>query len=215
MALGILGKKLGMMTWFDAQGRALAATVVHAAPSVITQVKTPETDGYSAIQIGYDTIKEKNITKPLKGHFNKAGVPPKRILREFRLTEQDVQAFKVGQELNLTIFQEGEQVDVSGISKGKGFAGVMKRHDFKGGPDSHGMSGWHRRPGTIGSIRATGRTFKGWRMAGHMGHERVTVKNLVILKIDPEKNLLVLRGAIPGPRKGVVEIRKRPATKNG
>jgi large subunit ribosomal protein L3 len=215
MALGILGRKLGMMTWFDAQGRALAATVVHAAPSVVTQVRIPETDGYSAIQLGYEAIKEKSVTKPLKGHFNRAGVPPKRILCEFRLTDKDAQEFKVGQELHLTIFQEGEQVDVSGTSKGKGFAGVMKRHDFKGGPDSHGMSGWHRRPGTIGSIRATGRTFKGRRMAGHMGHERVTVKNLVILKIDAEKNLLVLRGAIPGPRKSVVEIRKSQANKNG
>lgn len=206
MALGILGEKLGMMTWFDAQGRALAATVIRAEPAVVTQVKTPETDGYSAVQLGYGPLKEKNVSKPLKGHFNKAGVSPKRVLCEFRL--ESTEAFQIGQTLNLGIFQEGERVDVSGTSKGKGFAGVMKRHDFKGGTDSHGTGGWHRRPGTIGNIRATGRVFKGHRMAGHMGHERVTVKNLVILKIDAEKNLLVLRGAVPGSRKGFVEIRK-------
>lgn len=206
MALGLLGEKLGMMTWFDAQGRALAATVIRAEPAVIAQVKTPETDGYGAIQLGYGKLKEKNLSKPLKGHFNKAGITPKRRLREFRI--ENTQEFKVGQELSVTIFQAGERVAVSGTSKGKGFAGVMKRHDFKGGTDSHGTGGWHRRPGSIGNLRASGRVFKGRRMAGHMGHERVTVKNLEILKVDPEKHLLVLRGAVPGPRKGFVEIHK-------
>jgi large subunit ribosomal protein L3 len=206
MALGILGEKAGMMTWFDANGRALAATVLYAEPSLITQIKSKETDGYSAIQIGYGKIKEKNATKPLKGHFNKAGLSAKRTLREFRIEKPE--EFKVGQELSVTLFQEGEVVHVSGISKGQGFAGVMKRHDFLGGPDSHGMSKWHRRPGTIGSVRATGRTFKGWRMAGHMGHERVTVKNLKVLKVYPEKNVIVVQGAVPGPRHSLLEIHK-------
>ncbi len=206
MALGILGEKAGMITWFDAEGRALAATVLYAEPSVVTQIKTVQSDGYNAIQVGYGKVKEKNVPKPLKGHFNKAGVPPKRTLREFRVDKPD--EYTVGQELSVALFQEGELVHVSGISKGKGFAGVMKRHDFLGGPDSHGSSKWHRRPGSIGSIRATGRTFKGWRMAGHMGHERVTVKNLKVLKVYPDKNVIVVQGAVPGPRRGLVEIRK-------
>ncbi|GBC76285.1 50S ribosomal protein L3 [bacterium HR07] len=206
MTVGILGEKAGMITWFDAEGRQVAATVLYAEPSVITQIKSVETDGYNAIQVGYGKVKEKNVTKPLKGHFHKAGLAVKRTLREFRV--ENPQEFKVGQELSVALFHEGELVHVSGISKGKGFAGVMKRHDFLGGPDSHGMSKWHRRPGTIGSVRATGRTFKGWRMAGHMGHERVTVKNLKVLKIYPEKNVIVVQGAVPGPRGGLVEIRK-------
>ena len=142
MAVGILGEKLGMITWFDAEGKALAATVLYAEPSVVTQIKSIETDGYNAIQLGYGKVKEKNVTKPLKGHFNKAGVAPKRVLREFRV--ESPHEFKVGQELGVTLFHEGELVHISGISKGKGFAGVMKRHDFLGGPDSHGMSKWHR-----------------------------------------------------------------------
>ncbi len=206
MSLGILGEKAGMITWFDAEGRALAATVLYAEPSVVTQVKSVQSDGYNAIQVGYGAVKEKHVTKPLKGHFHKAGLPVKRTLREFRIAHPE--EFKVGQELSVALFQEGEFVSVSGISKGKGFAGVMKRHDFLGGPDSHGSSKWHRRPGSIGSIRATGRTFKGWRMAGHMGHQRVTVKNLKVLKVYPEKNLIVVQGAVPGPRRGLVEIRK-------
>lgn len=206
MAVGILGEKAGMITWFEKDGRALAATVLYAEPSVVTQIKSQETDGYSAIQVGYGKVKEKNVTKPLKGHFNKAGLSPKRALREFRV--ESPEEFQVGQELSVALFQEGDLVDVSGISKGKGFMGVMKRHGFAGGPDSHGMSKWHRRPGTIGSVRATGRTFKGWRMAGHMGHERVTVKHLKVLKVYPEKNLIVVQGAVPGPRRGLLEIRK-------
>lgn len=206
MSLGILGEKAGMITWFDAEGKAIAATVLYAEPSVVTQIKSVQSDGYNAIQIGYGKIKEKHVTKPLKGHFHKVGLPVKRVLREFRVDKPD--EYKVGQELNVALFQEGELVHISGISKGKGFAGVMKRHDFAGGPDSHGMSKWHRRPGTIGSVRATGRTFKGWRMAGHMGHERVTVRNLKVLKVYPDKNVIVVQGAVPGPRRGLVEIRK-------
>jgi large subunit ribosomal protein L3 len=207
MALGILGLKAGMMTWFDQKGRAIAATVILAEPSVITQIKTITTDGYNAVQIGHGKIKEKNITKPEKGHLNKTGTVPKRTLREFSV--ENASEYKPGQELNVSLFHEGELVHVRATSKGKGFMGVMRRHGFRGGDASHGSSKWHRRPGSIGNIRATGKTFKGWRMAGRMGNEQVTVQNLQVLKIIPEKNLLVVKGAIPGPRRAIVEIEKK------
>ncbi|MBI1744361.1 50S ribosomal protein L3 [Candidatus Acetothermia bacterium] len=206
MALGILGQKAGMMTWFDPKGRAIAATVILAEPSVVTQIKTTETDGYNAIQLGHGKIKEKNITKPEKGHLNKAGAAPKRTLCEFSI--ENPSEYKPGQELSVSIFQEGELVHVSATSKGKGTMGVMRRHGFRGGDASHGSSKWHRRPGSIGNIRATGKTFKGWRMAGRMGNERATVQNLQVLKIIPEKNLLVIKGAVPGHNRAVIEIRK-------
>jgi large subunit ribosomal protein L3 len=205
MALGLIGRKVGMMRWFDERGNAFAATVVQAEPNVVVQVRTPEWDGYTALQLGYGRVKDKNVTQPMKGHFARAGVEPKRYLREFRV--EDVSDYDVGQEITVEIFQEGEKVDVSGISKGKGFQGVMKRHGFSGGPASHGSDS-HRRPGSIGSMAATGKVFKGKKMAGHMGAERVTVQGLSVLKTDPAKNLIVLRGAIPGPRGALVELRK-------
>jgi large subunit ribosomal protein L3 len=205
MALGLIGRKVGMMRWFDERGNAFAATVVQAEPNVVVQVRTPERDGYTALQLGYGRVKEKNVTQPLKGHFARAGAPPKRYLREFRV--EDVSDYEPGQEITVEIFQEGEKVDVSGISKGKGFQGVMKRHGFSGGPASHGSDS-HRRPGSIGSMAATGKVFKGKKMPGHMGAERVTVQGLEVLKTDPAKNLIVLRGAIPGPRGALVELRK-------
>lgn len=205
MALGLIGRKVGMMQWFDERGNAFAATVVQAEPNVVVQVRTPERDGYPALQLGYGRVKEKNVTRPLKGHFARAGAPPKRYLREFRV--EDVSDYKPGQEITVEIFREGEKVDVSGISKGKGFQGVMKRHGFGGGPASHGSDS-HRRPGSIGSMAATGKVFKGKKMAGHMGAERVTVQGLEVLKTDPAKNLIVLKGAIPGPRGALVELRK-------
>ncbi len=207
MALGILGRKAGMMTWFDQQGRAIAATVILAEPSVVTQIKTSETDGYNAIQLGHGKIKEKNISKPEKGHLNKAGVTPKRTLCEFSV--ENPTEYKLGQELNVAIFQEGDLVHVSATSKGKGTMGVMRRHGFRGGDASHGSSKWHRRPGSIGGLRATGKVVKGKKMAGRMGNENVTVQNLQILKIIPEKNLLVVKGAVPGYRTAVLEIRKK------
>jgi large subunit ribosomal protein L3 len=207
MALGILGQKAGMMTWFDQQGRAIAATVILAEPSVVTQIKTTESDGYDAIQLGHGQIKEKNISKPEKGHLNKAGVAPKRTLCEFSVDNPG--EYKLGQELNVSVFQEGDLVHVSATSKGKGTMGVMRRHGFRGGDASHGSSKWHRRPGSIGGLRATGKVMKGKRMAGRMGNERVTVQNLQILKIIPEKNLLVVKGAVPGYRTTVLEIRKK------
>lgn len=203
MTIGILGKKLGMMQWFDEEGRAFAATVIEAEPNVVIQVKTDQTDGYRAIQLGYGKAKRTN--KPMKGHFERAKVEPRRHLREFRV--EDPSEYKVGQEISVEIFQEGEQVTVSGISKGKGFAGVMKRHGFAGGPASHGSDA-HRRPGSIGTMRATGKVFKGQRMAGRMGAERVTVRGLTVLKTDPAKNLIVLKGAVPGPRGALLELKK-------
>lgn len=205
MALGILGRKVGMMRWFDAEGNAFAATVIEAPPNVVVQIRTPDKDGYSALQLGMGEIKPKRVNKPLRGHFEKAGVPLKRHLKEFRI--QDISNYQVGQEITVEIFQEGEKVKVSGITKGKGFQGGMKRHGFAGLPASHGHD--HQRiPGSIGNMAATGKVFKGKRMAGHMGGERVTVKGLTVLKADPERNLLVVKGAVPGPRGGLLEIRK-------
>jgi len=206
MALGILGRKAGMTQWFDKDGHAIAATVIYAEPSVVVQIKKAETDGYNAVQLGYGKVKEKHLNKPMKGHLERNGVAPKKVLREFRVENPD--EFKMGQEVGVSLFQEGEKIDISGISKGKGFQGVMKRWGFRGGDASHGSSGWHRRPGSIGSIRATGRTFKGWKMAGRMGGERITVKNLEVLKVYADKHLLVIRGAVPGTKRSLLEIKK-------
>lgn len=205
MALGMLGRKRGMMQWFDAAGHALAATVIEAEPNVIVQVKTEENDGYRGLQLGFEKIKEERLPRAAKGHFQKIKVEPRRHVREFRV--EDVSQYQVGQEVTVGIFQEGEKIRASGITKGKGFAGVMKRHDFRGGDASHGSDS-HRRPGSIGSIRATGKVFKGHPMAGHMGARRVTVRGLTVLKSDPARNLIVLKGAVPGPRGCLVELRK-------
>ncbi|OGF52992.1 MAG: 50S ribosomal protein L3 [Candidatus Fraserbacteria bacterium RBG_16_55_9] len=205
MALGMLGRKLGMMQWFDAQGNALAATVIEAEPNVVVQIKTEESDGYRGLQMGFIRLKEARVNRSIQGRFEKIKVEPRRHLREFRM--DDVSTYQVGQEITVGIFQEGERICVSGISKGKGFAGVMKRHDFRGGDASHGSDS-HRRPGSIGNIRATGKVFRGHPMAGHMGAERVTVKGLMVLKADLARNLVVLKGAVPGPRGCLVELRK-------
>ena len=205
MALGILGRKLGMMQWLDAQGNALAATVIEAEPNVVVQIKTEETDGYRGLQVAFEKIKEQRANGAMKGHFKKSKVKARRHVKEFRL--EDVSPYQLGQELTVGIFQEGERICVSGISKGKGFAGVMKRHDFRGGDASHGSDS-HRRPGSIGNIRATGKVFRGHPMGGHMGAERVTTKGILVLKADPARNLLVLKGAVPGPRGSMVELRK-------
>ncbi len=205
MALGMLGRKLGMMQWFDAEGQAISATVIEAEPNVIVQIRTKEHDGYQALQLGFGRLKPKHVNKPMRGHFERAKTEPRRHLREFRVA--DPSQFQVGQEITVGIFQEGEKIRVSGISKGKGFAGVMKRWGFRGGDASHGSDS-HRRPGSIGSIRATGKVFKGHRMAGHMGAERVTVCGLTVLKADPTRHLLVVKGAVPGPRGSLVELRK-------
>lgn len=205
MAVGIIGEKVGMVQLFDEEGRAFAATVIEASPSVIVQVKRREKDGYNAIQLGWGEAKEKRVTKPLKGHFEQAGVEPHRILREFRI--EDPEQFAPGQELGVNLFAEGEKITVSGRSKGKGFQGVMKRWGFAGGPKSHG-SNFHRRPGAIGSLTGTGRVFKGKKMPGRTGNRRITIKGVKVLKVDPERNILVVQGAVPGAKRGILELRK-------
>ncbi|MDI6822355.1 MAG: 50S ribosomal protein L3 [Actinomycetota bacterium] len=204
MMRGILGKKLGMTQIFK-ENKAVPVTVVEAGPCVVTQVKTKEKDGYSAIQIGFDEIKEKHLNAPLKGHFARAKVSPQKYLAEVTIAEGE--DYKVGQVLTVDIFSEGERIDVTGISKGKGFAGVMKRWGFKGGPASHG-SRFHRAPGSIGACADPSRVFKGKKMPGHMGNERVTVQNLEVAKVDPDQNLLLLRGSIPGAVGSLVIIKE-------
>lgn len=203
MAKGILGRKLGMTQVFDERGHVVPVTVIEAGPCVVIQKKTPENDGYSAIQVGFGSMRESLANKPLRGHFQKAGVRPLRFLREFRV--DNVESYEVGQEIKVDIFAPGEKVDVTGTSKGKGFAGGIKRHGFQRGPMKHG-SKYHRRPGSL-AAKGPARVFKGRRLPGHMGVERVTVQNLEVVRVDPERNLLVLRGAVPGPRRSLVMIR--------
>lgn len=201
---GILGKKLGMTQVFTADGSVVPVTVVEAGPVVITQIKTMENDGYQAIQVGYGDVKEKALNKPKKGHLAKAGVL-KRNLKEFRVDSID--GFEVGQEIKADLFAEGEKIDVSGISKGKGFQGPIKRHGQSRGPESHG-SRYHRRPGSMGACSYPGRVFKNKKLAGHMGSVKVTVKNLEVVKVDAEKNLLLIKGAIPGAKGSVVTVKE-------
>jgi len=202
---GILGEKLGMTQVFDEQSRVIPVTVIKAGPCRITQVKTSDKDGYSAIQIAFDDVAERSLTKPELGHLKKAGVTPMRRLEEIRLS--DVTGYEVGQEIKADIFQKGERADVVGISKGKGFAGVMKRHGFKGLSASHGTERKHRSPGAIGACATPSRVFRGMRMPGHMGHERVTLLNLEVVDADPERNLLLIRGAVPGANGSIVMVR--------
>lgn len=200
---GILGRKIGMTQVFDEAGRAVPVTVVQAGPCRVAQVKTPETDGYTAIQLAFGSARRP--TKPVTGHFAKANIDPSRYLVELRL--EDIGTYEAGSEIKADVFDEGEVVDVIGVTKGKGFAGVMKRHNFKGQGASHGNQASHRAPGSIGACATPARVFKGTRMAGHMGHRRVTTLNLLVIKADAERNLLLIRGAIPGPRGGLVMVR--------
>ncbi|HCD09653.1 MAG TPA: 50S ribosomal protein L3, partial [Thermoanaerobacter sp.] len=196
--------KHGMTQIFDEKGEVIPVTVIEAGPCVVVQKKTVETDGYNAIQVGFGDVKEKKLTKPLIGHFKKAGVPFKRYLREFRL--DDISGYEVGSEIKVDIFKPGDRVDVTGISKGKGFAGVVKRYGANRGPMSHG-SKYHRRVGSMGATTDPGRTFKGKIMPGHMGHERVTIQNLEVVKVDPELNLLLVKGSVPGPKGSLLIIK--------
>lgn len=202
MIPGIIGKKLGMTQVFNENGKVEAVTVIEAGPCTVTQVKTPEKEGYAAIQLGFGVAKK--ISKAEQGHLKELG--KFQYLREFRA--EDVAAVKVGDKIDVSQFQPGETLDVTGISKGKGFAGGVKRHGFHGGGKTHGQSDRHRAPGAIGSTTTPGRVLKGLRMAGHMGDERVTVKKLQVFKADAEKNLLILKGAVPGARNGLVLISK-------
>ena len=205
---GLIGKKIGMTSIYDASGKIVPCTVIEAGPCVVTQVKTVEKDGYSAIQLGYDEKKEKNTTKPLKGHFAKAGTTPKKIVREFsRFEEGSKKSF--GEVLDVTVFEEGEFVDISGTSKGKGFQGVVKRHGFGGvGDATHGQHNRLRAPGSMGASSYPSRVFKGMRMAGQMGNVKVKVTNLQILKIVKEKNLLVVKGSVPGANGSYIKIER-------
>ena len=205
---GIIGKKIGMTSIFDNNGKNVPVTVIEAGPCVVTQVKTKETDGYDAIQIAYQEKKDKHTTKAMQGHFKKAGVTPKRVLREFTRFEAGHQK-KYGDQLTVDIFEEGEFIDVVGYSKGKGFQGVVKRYNFKGVNDAtHGQHNRMRAPGSIGASSYPSRVFKGMRMAGHMGNERVKMINLQIMKIIPEKNILLVKGAVPGPKGSYVIVER-------
>ncbi|WP_129665354.1 50S ribosomal protein L3 [Phytoactinopolyspora endophytica] len=202
---GLLGEKVGMTQVWDENQRVVPVTVVKAGPCVVTQVRTPEKDGYDAVQIAYGAPNPRKVTKPAQGHFEKAGVTPRRHVVEIRTT--NASEYSLGQELTVEAFETGQQVDVTGTSKGKGTAGVMKRHGFHGLRASHGVQRKHRSPGAIGGCATPGRVFKGQKMAGRMGNERVTSQNIVIHAVDAEKGLLLLKGAVPGPNGGLVLVR--------
>lgn len=204
MKKAIMGKKLGMTQIFDENRRVVPVTVVEAGPCVVIQKKTIENDGYNAIKVGFGDIREKLVNKPMKGQFAKAGVSLKRTVKEFRL--EDISAYEVGQELKADIFAAGDKIDVSGVSKGKGFQGVIKRWNASRGPMSHG-SKFHRAVGSMGASSDPSRTFKNKHMPGHMGNVNTTVLNLEIVKVMPEKNIILIKGGIPGPNKGTVVIR--------
>lgn len=201
MSKGILGKKLGMTRIFQ-DGKVVPVTVIEAGPCIVTQIKSKEKDGYNAIQVGFSPLKEQRTNKPLKGHFEKAGVSPMRYLREFWVS--DVADYKLGQEIKADLFEDGEMIDVCGTSKGKGFAGAIKRHNFHRGPMSHG-SKYHRGVGSLGPM-GPARVFKGRPMPGRMGGDRVTVQNLSVAKVDVDKNVILVRGAVPGAKKSLVTI---------
>ena len=201
---GLLGTKLGMTQVWDASNRVVPVTVIAAGTNVVTQVRKVETDGYSAIQLGYGEIPGRKVTKPAAGHFAKAGVTPRRELVEIRTDDAD--SYELGQELSPDLFTPGEQVDITATSKGKGFAGVMKRHGFHGVSASHGAHRNHRKPGSIGGCATPGRVFKGMKMAGRMGHVRQTTQNLTVHAVDTERGLLLIKGAVPGPKGGLVLV---------
>ena len=202
---GLLGTKLGMTQTWDENNILVPLTVVAAGTNVVTQVRAAETDGYSAIQVAYGEIEARKVGKPLSGHFAKAGVTPRRHVAEIRTA--DAASYSVGQELAADTFASGDEIDVTGTSKGKGFAGTMKRHGFSGVGASHGAHRNHRKPGSIGACATPGRVFKGTRMAGRMGADTVTVQNITVHAVDAEKGLLLLKGAVPGPKGGLVVIR--------
>ena len=202
---GVLGEKLGMTQVWDADNRVVPVTVVKAGPCVVTQIRKQEIDGYEAVQIAYGAVKPTKVTKPEAGHFAKAGVTPRRYTVEIRTT--DAAEYELGQEITAETFTTGQIVDVSGTSKGHGFAGVMKRHNFRGLGAGHGVQRKHRSPGSIGACATPGRVFKGVRMAGRMGSARVTVQNLTVQAVDAEKGLILVKGAIPGPNGGLVLVK--------
>ncbi len=204
MKKGIIGKKIGMTQIFDEKGNVVPVTVIEATPNVVAQVKTVETDGYNSIQLGYGEVKDKHINKPEKGHFTKAGLTAKKHLREFRV--EDVENYKVGDEVKADIFEAGEKIDVQGTTKGKGFQGVIKRHGQHRGPMGHG-SMYHRRPGSMGSTSTPGRVFKGKKLPGHMGRVTVTIQNLDVVRVDMDKNVILVKGSVPGAKGAILKIK--------
>ena len=205
----ILGKKLGMTQIIDEE-QVIPVTVLKAGPCVVVRKKEKDKDGYNALQLGFEQIQEKELSKPVLGYFKKQAVKPTRFLREIRIEDDEVFAsYKVGDEIKAGIFKKGDMVDVTGVSKGKGFAGVMKRYGFKGGPASHGSGQWHRRPGSIGASSDPSRVFKGKKMPGRMGGEKVTVRNLEVVDIDEKENLLLIKGCCPGKNGDLVIVRER------
>ena len=213
---GIIGKKVGMTQVIKDNGEVVPVTVIEAGPCYVVQVRTPEKDGYRAVQLGFEEVKPKRLTKGQRGHLEKAGVPMLRYLREIRMRSGE--SYEVGQVIRADIFSPGERVDVVGKSKGRGFAGVVKRHHFGGGPHTHGQSDRERAPGSIGACATPGRVWKGSRMPGHMGAKRVTAQNLEVVLVDPDRNLLAVKGSVPGPNGGLViikEARKQKVAKGG
>jgi large subunit ribosomal protein L3 len=204
MNKAIIGKKIGMTQIFTPEGRMIPVTVIEAGPCRVVQKKTMEIDGYEAVQLGFGTKKAKKVTKPAKGHFDRAGVEPARVLKEFKLT--GAKDMNIGDVISADVFADGERIDVTGTSKGKGYAGTIKRHGTHRGPMSHG-SKYHRGPGSMGACATPGKVLKGKKLPGHMGVDRVTVLNLDIVKVDLERNLLLIKGAIPGPKGGIVAIK--------
>lgn len=205
MLTGLLGRKLGMTRIFTEDGRWIEVTLLEAGPCTVVQRKTQDTDGYEAVQLGFGSKKESSCTKPELGHFKKASTDAKVALREFPVASGE--ELKIGDQIKADLFAVGDRVDVSGTSKGAGYAGVHKRHGFGGGPETHG-SNFHRRPGSIGTSATPSRTLKGMKMAGQMGNERVTIQNLEVVQVDTEKNLIALRGCVPGKPGGIVEVKK-------
>ena len=204
MQKALIGKKIGMTQIFDEKGNVIPVTVVEAGPCNVVMKKTVENDGYEAVQLGFGTIKEKKVNKPMAGHFAKQGVEPVRHLREVRV--EDASEHAIGEEVTVAAFAEVKKVDVTGTSKGKGFAGVMRRYNFAGGPGGHGAH-FHRAPGSVGQCAYPSRVFKGVRLPGHMGCDTVTTKNLEVIRVDEEANLIMLKGAVPGGKNGVVRVR--------
>jgi len=202
---GLIGRKIGMTQIFTEEGIVIPVTVVEAGPNYVTQIKTMENDGYTAIQVGFEDKKSKRVNKPVKGHYEKAGVSPKKIVKEF--TVDDVSGYSIGQEIKADIFNAGEKIDVAGTSKGKGTQGPIKRHNQSRGPETHG-SKYHRGPGSLGASSYPARVFKGQNMAGRMGNEKVTVQNLEVVRVDSERNLLLIKGAVPGPKRGIITIKQ-------
>ena len=204
MKKGLIGKKIGMTQIFNEEGKVIPVTVIEAGPCVVSQVKTEETDGYNSIQLGFGAIKESKVNKPERRHFTKANIAPARYLREFRV--DSIEDVKVGDELKADIFMAGDKIDIQGTSKGKGFQGVIKRHGQHRGPMGHG-SMYHRRPGSMGSTSTPGRVFKGKKLPGHMGAETVTIQNLEVIKVDLDKNIILVKGSVPGAKGSILKIK--------